>query len=138
MSLMHPHPQLDSAAGVRPRIGIVITGLATLFLAFDGATKVIRLAPVVEASEKLGLPSNSVVGVGTVLLACTAIYAVPKTAILGAILLTGYLGGAVAVHVCARSGAFPVGFSIAFGLLIWLGLVLRYPQLGRLILFRQQ
>src|SRR5688572_30686673 len=95
ISLMHTHTQLDSAAGVRPWTGIVITGLVTLFLAFDGVTKVIQVAPVVKASEKLGLPSDSVVGVGVVLLACTAIYAIPKTALLGAILLTGYLGGAV-------------------------------------------
>ena len=80
---------------------------------------------------------DTLLGIGIVLLACTAIYAIPKTAILGAILLTGYLGGAAAVHVAARSGAFPVAFSIAFGILVWVGLVLREPRLVALILFRQ-
>ena len=117
--------------------GGIITGLVVLFLAFDGVTKVIKVAPVVEASEKLGVPPHTLVGVGIVLLACTAIYAIPQTAVLGAILLTGYLGGAAAIHVRAGSGAFPVAFSIAFGMLAWVGLVLREPRLLWTILLRQ-
>ena len=95
------------------------------------------MAPVVKASEKLGLAPGPVVVIGIVLLTCTVIYAIPKTAILGAILLTSYLGGAAAIHVSARSGAFPVGFSVAFGVLVWVGLVLREPRLPGLILSRQ-
>jgi len=72
-----------------------------------------------------------------VLLTCTAIYAIPSTAILGAILLTGYLGGAAAIQVRAGSGAFPVAFSIVFGILVWVGPVLREPRLLWLILQRQ-
>ena len=117
--------------------GGIITGLVVLFLAFDGVTKDIKVAPVVEASEKLGVPPHTLVGVGIVLLACTAIYAIPQTAVLGAILLTGYLGGAAAIHVRAGSGAFPVAFSIAFGMLAWVGLVLREPRLLWTILLRQ-
>lgn len=117
--------------------GAIITGLTVLFLAFDGVTKVIRVAPVVEASEKLGVPSNAIVGIGIVLLACTTIYVIPQTAVLGAILLTGYLGGAAAIHVRASSGAFPVIFSIAFGVLVWVGLVLREPRLFWTIVLRQ-
>ena len=75
--------------------------------------------------------------IGVVLLACVLLYAIPRFSVLGAVLLTGYLGGATAIHVSARSGAFPVGFSIAFGVLAWLGLVLREPRLFSLILFRQ-
>ena len=86
--------------------GGIITGLVVLFLAFDGVTKVIKVVPVVEASEQLGVPPYSLLGIGTVLLACTAIYAIPRTAVLGAILLTGYLGGAAAIHVRAGSGVF--------------------------------
>lgn len=122
---------------MRPWIGIILTGLVALFLAFDGVTKVIQVAPVVEATKKLGLPSGSVIPIGIVLLACTALYAIPQTALLGAILLTGYLGGAAAIHVSARSGAFPIGFSIAFGVLAWAGLALREPRLVRLILLRE-
>ena len=71
------------------------------------------------------------------LVACTAIYAIPQTAVLVAILLTGYLGGAVAIHVRAGSGAFPIVFSIAFGVLAWVGLILREPRLLWTILLRQ-
>jgi hypothetical protein len=117
--------------------GWIITGLVILFLAFDGATKIIKVAPVVEAAEKLGVPQHKLLGIGVVLLACTAIYTIPQTAVLGAILLTGYLGGAVAIHARAGSGAFPIVFSIAFGVLAWVGLVLREPQLLWTILLRQ-
>ncbi|MDB5303947.1 MAG: hypothetical protein JWM97_1496 [Phycisphaerales bacterium] len=117
--------------------GWIITGLVMLFLAFDGVTKIIKVAPVVEASERLGVPQHTLVGIGVVLLACTAIYAIPQSAVLGAILLTGYLGRAAAIHVRAGSGAFPIAFSIAFGVLAWVGLVLREPQVLRMILLRQ-
>jgi|SRR4029079_11793264 hypothetical protein len=117
--------------------GWLITGLVILFLVFDGVTKIIKVAPVVEATEKLGIPQHAIVGIGMVLLFCTAIYGIPRTAVLGAILLTGYLGGAVAIHVRAESGTFPIVFSIVFGMLAWVGLVLREPQLLWAILLRQ-
>jgi hypothetical protein len=117
--------------------GTIITVLVVLFLAFDGVTKIIKTSPVVKASEELGLPPNTILGIGIVLLACTAIYAVPQTAVLGAILLTAYLGGATAIHVRAGSGAFPIVFSIAFGVLVWLGVVLREPRLLWTILLRR-
>jgi hypothetical protein len=117
--------------------GGIISGLAVAFLAFDGVTKIIKVAPVVEASEQLGVSSHMMVGIGVVLLVCTAIYAIPQTAVLGAILLTGYLGGAAAIHARAGSGAFPIAFSIAFGLMIWAGLVLRETRLFWTIFLRQ-
>ena len=117
--------------------GRILTGLVVLFLVFDGVTKVIKVAPVIEACEKLGLPSHTVVGIGCLLLACTAIYCVPSTAALGALLLTAYLGGAVAIHVRGGSGWFEIAFSIAFGVLTWVGLVLREPRLLGLLFLRQ-
>jgi hypothetical protein len=120
-----------------PWTGWIITALVLLFLTFDGATKLLRIAPVVKAFEQLGLPPNTIIGIGLVLLACTTIYTIPTTAILGAILLTGYLGGAAAIHVRAGSGAFPVAFSIAMGVLVWVGLVLREPRLIGTILLRR-
>lgn len=117
--------------------GRIITVLGVAFLAFDGVAKILKLAPVMKASEELGLPANMIVGIGIVLIACTAIYAVPQTAVLGAILLTAHLGGATAIHVRAGSGAFPVVFSIAFGVLVWVGLILREPRLLWTILLRQ-
>lgn len=121
--------QLTSDSNISLWAGWFITGLVLLFLAFDGVTKIIKVVPVVEASEKLGVPPDSLVAIGIVLLACTTIFAIPQTAVLGAILLTGYLGGAAAIHVRAGSGAFPVAFSIIFGVLPWIGLVLREPRL---------
>lgn len=117
--------------------GWVISGLVILFLTFDGVTKIIKVAPVLEATQRLGVPQHTIVGIGLVLLACTIIYAIPKTAVLGAILLTGFLGGAVAIHVRAGSGIFPVVFSFAFGVLAWVGLILREHRLLWTILFRQ-
>jgi len=128
--------QVTSLSNVTFWAGWLITGLVILFLAFDGVTKIIKVAPVVEASEKLGVPRNTLLGIGVVLLVCTAIYGIPQTTVLGAILLTGYLGGAVAIHVRAGSGIFPIVFSIVFGVLAWVGLILRDPQLLWAILLR--
>jgi len=134
---MHTPARHSSASKAMPRLGSGLTGLVALFLAFDGITKVIRVAPVVEACQKAGIASDLVTGIGLLLLACTAIYIIPKTAILGAILLTGYLGGAVTVHVIAQAGNFPIFFAMGLGVLVWTGLALREPRLVRLILLRQ-
>jgi hypothetical protein len=117
--------------------GWILTGFLVLFLAFDGVTKVLGLAFVVEASEKLGVPSRTLVGIGIVLLACIAIHLIPRTTVLGAILLTGYLGGATAIHVRAGSGAFEIVFAVAFGVLVWVGLILREPRTLRTMLVRK-
>jgi len=130
---LHPAPVSKG----RLWTGRIITGLVVLFLTFDGVAKVVKAAPVLEASDQLGIPRDATVGIGVLLLVCTAVYAVPQTAVLGAILLTGYLGGATAIHVRAQSGAFPVAFSVALGMLAWLGLVLRAPRLLWTILRRQ-
>ena len=117
--------------------GWVVTGLVILFLIFDGATKVLKVAPVIEACERVGLTANMALGIGSVLLACTALYAIPQTAVIGSILLTAFLGGAVATHVRAGSGAFEIGFAIGVCGLAWLGLVLRDPRVMWTILLRQ-
>ena len=77
------------------------------------------------------------VPIGVLLVACTAIYVAPRTAIFGAILLTAYLGGAVTVHVIAKQGTFPIIFAVTFGIMVWSGLILREPRLIRWILLRQ-
>ena len=120
-----------------PGLGTGLTGLVVLFLAFDGITKVIRVPPVMEACQKMGIGPDLAVGIGILLLVCTAIYAAPRTAILGAILLTGYLGGAAWLHLSVRSGIFPITFAIGFGVLVWVGLGLREPGLFRWILSRR-
>lgn len=116
--------------------GWIVSGLVILFLVFDGGTKVLKVAPVIEACERLGITANMALAIGTILLVCTALYAVPQTAVLGAILLTAFLGGAVATHVRAGSGVFEIVFSIGFCGLAWLGLVLRDPRLLWTIVLR--
>lgn len=133
---MTPDSQAATLSNISLWAGWIITGLVALFLVFDGVTKIIKVTPVVEASEKLGVPQHTLLGIGIVLLACTAIYTVPQTSVLGAILLTGFLGGAVAIHVRAGSGLFPITFSFAFSVLAWLGLILREPRVLWMILSR--
>jgi len=108
--------------------GWIISGLVILFLIFDGVTKVVRVTPVMEACARLGLTPDMAVAIGAVLLVCTALYAIPPTAVIGALLLTAYLGGAVATHVRGGSGWFETLFAVGFGGLAWLGLVLREPR----------
>lgn len=105
--------------------GRVISGVIVAFLAFDAICKVLCLPFVIEASAKLGFGTGSIFAIGVVLLACTVLYVVPRTATLGAVLLTGYLGGAVCTHVRSYEGAFPICFALTFGVLVWIGLGLR-------------
>jgi hypothetical protein len=116
--------------------GRIIRALPALFLIFDGIMKLVKPAPVVEATVRLGYPESVIVGMGIVLLACTVLYLIPRTAILGAISLTGYLGGAVATHVRVGEGLFPVLFPVVFGALLWGGLWLRDERLRALIPLR--
>ncbi|MEO8549287.1 MAG: DoxX family protein [Kofleriaceae bacterium] len=111
--------------------GRIISGLVTVFLAVDAAMKVIAIAPVIEASTKLGFAASAVQPIGLVLLIATVLYAIPRTAVLGALLVTAYLGGATATMVHAGQ---PFYFPVVFGILAWAGLVMRRPQL-RAILF---
>ncbi|MBZ5641757.1 MAG: DoxX family protein [Acidobacteriia bacterium] len=117
--------------------GWIITVLVVLLLIFDGMTKVLQLPFVMEATAKSGFPLHLIAPIGATLLVCTAIYLIPRTSILGAILLTGYLGGAVLANL--RDG-FPF-FSIVllpvyFGILVWAGVYLRDSRLRALIPLR--
>jgi hypothetical protein len=116
--------------------GYVLSGLPALFLLVDGVMKLMKPDFVVEATVKLGYPESVILGLGIVLTVCTIIYLIPRTAVLGAILLTGYLGGAVASHLRAGDGPFPVLFPAVFGMLIWGGLVLRDARLRALVPWR--
>ncbi|MDB4957924.1 MAG: hypothetical protein JWO36_5493 [Myxococcales bacterium] len=117
--------------------GRILTGIPVLFLAFDSAIKFIQPPEVAEASARLGLPPDLSLAIGVVLLACLALYVVPRTAPIGAVLLTGYLGGAVLAHV--RVGdPWPSNtlFPIYVGALLWAGLYLRDGRVRRLIAAR--
>ena len=117
--------------------GLIVSGLPALFLLLDGAAKLFKPAPVVEGTVRLGYSESVILPLGIALLVCTILYLIPVTSVLGAILITGYLGGAVATHVRFYEGAFPVVFPFIIGALIWLGLYLRDAQLRTLIPLRQ-
>jgi hypothetical protein len=117
--------------------GRILSGLVVLFLIPDGIVKFIRPAPVLEAFAHLGWPVSLANTLGILLLTCTALYAFPRTSILGAILLTGYLGGAVATHLRAGDPLFShVLFPTYLGTLLWLGLYLRDDRLRVLVPLR--
>jgi len=117
--------------------GRIVSALPVLFLLMDGIMKLIKTAPVVEATVKLGYPVTTIVPIGIVLLTCTVLYVIPRTSIIGAILLTGYLGGAVASHVRVGDPLFThVLFPVYLGVMIWLGLYLRDNRLRSLVPLR--
>lgn len=111
----------------------VVSGLPALILLVDGAMKLVKPAVVVEATVQLGYSEDVIVSLGLVLLASLALYVVPRTAALGDLLLTGYLGGAVATHVRIGGPVFSVVFPIIVGALLWVGLALRDSRLPDLL-----
>jgi hypothetical protein len=132
-------PDIHTAAVSRKALwaGRVISVLPILFLLMDGVTKLAKPAMVVEATVKLGYPETVIVPLGIVLLVCTVLYAIPLTSVLGASLLTGYLGGAVATHVRVGNPLFThTLFPVYLGVFIWGGLYLRDTRLRGLIPFR--
>jgi hypothetical protein len=118
------------AMKARRWIGRVMTGLPLLFLTFDGIMKLARPPVVVAGTVQLGYAPSVIIPLGIVLTICVALYAVPRTAILGAVLLTGYLGGAIASHVRVGDPLFShVLFPIYVAVLLWGGLYLRDGRL---------
>ena len=105
--------------------GRIISGFAALFLLWDGVMKLLKPAVVVKATRDLGYPESDIVGIGVVLLACTLVYLFPRSSIVVAILLTGYLGGAIASQVRAQASWFNVLLAFAMACLVWGGLWLR-------------
>jgi DoxX-like family len=116
--------------------GRVMSALPALFLLVDGAMKLVKPEVVVKTTVELGYAESVILPLGVVLLACTILYLIPRTAVLGAILLTGYLGGAVATHVRAGQGPFEILFPAMLGALLWGGLVLRDDRLRTLVPLR--
>jgi uncharacterized membrane protein YphA (DoxX/SURF4 family) len=113
--------------------GLVTSALPVLMLLFSGTMKLVKPTPVVEGFTKFGFPESVVLPLGIVELVCTVLYVIPRTSVLGAILLTGYLGGAIATHVRASE---PFVFQVILGVLVWLGLYLRDERLRALIPLR--
>ena len=125
-------------ANIEPRgrlwTGRTLTALAVLFLIFDAAVKLLRLAPAIEATTALGFTASVLVPLGTLEVLCLAVYLVPRTSVLGAILWTGYLGGAVSTQLRAGNPLFSnVLFPVYIAVLLWGGLWLRNARLRALV-----
>ena len=116
--------------------GRVVSAIPVLFLLLDGVMKLFKPEVVVTATKELGYQENVIVPLGITLVAATVLYIIPRTTVLGAILLTGYLGGAVATHVRVETGAFSIFFPVMIGSLLWLGLYLRDSRLRSLVPLR--
>lgn len=110
--------------------GWIISGLVILFLLLDAVMKIIKEKHSIDGSVKLGWPVEHVPTIGFILLVCVILYAIPRTAVLGAVLITGYLGGAVAVMMRTPE---PYYFPLVFGVLTWAGIYFRNAKLQALV-----
>ncbi|GCE07950.1 DoxX family protein [Dictyobacter aurantiacus] len=120
-------------------IGRVLSALAALFLLFDGITHVVQISPVVDSLNQLGYPVNLALVLGVMELVCLAVYVFPATSVLGAILLTGYLGGAISAHLRLGDPLFSTTlFPVYIGILIWGGLYLRDERVRALFTARKE
>jgi len=116
----------------------VLSGLVTAFIVFDAVIHLMKPAPVVEAFARLGLPLRLAVTLGIIELVCVVLYVIPRTSILGAILLTGYLGGAVAIQMTTSKSLFgEILFPVYVGVMVWGGLYLRDDRVRTLIPWRR-
>lgn len=119
-------------------VGRALSILAVLFLALDAVGKLLRLAPVVEGGAALGFSADATFALGVILAASVLVYVVPRSAVLGAVLLTGYLGGAVATHLRLGNPLYShTLFPVYVGLFVWAGLFLRDPRLRGLFPVRR-
>ncbi len=118
--------------------GRVIGGIASLFMLFDAVLKFAKPAPVIRGFVRSGWPAGLSQPVGAILLICTVLYMIPRTSVLGAILLTGYLGGAVATNLRLENPLFTNTLvPVYLGVLFWVSLLLRVPQVVEFFPFLQ-
>jgi len=130
-----------SRAGSRQRLwaGRVLSWLAVLFLLFDSTGKLLQVQPVIDGTIQLGYPRDIVFSLGVILLLSVVMYVIPRTSVLGALLLTGYLGGAVATHVRVENPLFShVLFPTYVAALLWGGLILRDARLRSFLPIRRE
>ena len=114
---------------LRKRLGLGLSGLTALFFFLDASGKLLQVEPVLKGTAELGWPVSSVVPLGVLLLIGAVLYVIPKTAVVGAIYLTGFLGGAIAAYYRIGSPLFThVLFGAYVAMIMWAGLVLRYPD----------
>jgi hypothetical protein len=121
----------------RTTVGRALSALPVLFLLFDAGIKFTPLDVVAQSMGQLGYPASAALGIGLLELACIALYVTPRTSVLGVVLLTGYLGGAIASHVRVGNPLFShVLFPVYVAALLWAGLYLREPRLRALLPLR--
>lgn len=114
----------------RKRLGLGLSGVAALFFILDASGKLLQLEPVLQGTTELGWPLSAVVPLGVLLSIGTVLYVIPRTAVIGAIYLTGFLGGAIATHFRAGSPLLThVLFGVYVAAVMWSGLLLRFPAL---------
>jgi hypothetical protein len=145
MQIIEPDSSVVDAIGTsqaastwRTRGGRILSGIAVLFLLFDAAGKLLQVQPVIDGTIQLGYPRDIVFSLGVMLLSCVAAYVLPRTSVLGGLLLTGYLGGAVATHVRVQNPFFShVLFPVYVATLLWGGLILRDARLRSFLPIRR-
>lgn len=129
----HLHSSRSGAAKAR-KLGWILSGFALLFLSWDAAMKLIRHPLALEGAKTLGFSEHAIVSVGVIAACCVVVYAMPRTAVLGAILWTGYLGGAIATHLRVGNPLLShTLFPIYVAILLWGGLALRDPRVLALL-----
>lgn len=130
MTVTSPAPAVTAKRTTANKVGIGISTLIGAFLTFDAVGKLMLPEPVRQGTEALGFPAHQALVMGLVLAVCVAVYAVPRTAVLGALGLTAYLGGAVTANLRIEAPLLThTLFAVFFGVLMWVGLVLRRPEL---------
>ena len=131
---MHSRSETGQTARGRIWIGTILSGIAVLFLLFDSVGKLLKVAPVVDGSAQLGYPGGVIQPIGVILLICVVTYVIPRTSVLGAVLLTGYMGGAIATHVRVGSPLLTHAlFPVYVAALFWGGLFLRDERLRMML-----
>ncbi|WP_028935567.1 DoxX family protein [Pseudonocardia spinosispora] len=128
-----PTGQTDQPGKTATRIGWTLSVLMILFLIFDAVPKILKMDFVIEASKGFGITPDTWPVIGTLLLVFTIAYAIPRTSVFGAVLITAHLGGAVCANVLGHSPLVMILFPVFFAVPLWLGLYLRSAALRRLV-----
>ena len=130
---------IEAGEGSRKMIwaGRILTALTAVFMLLDGVMKIVKPSQVLQANVRLAYPISTLSGIGIALIVCTLIYLLPRTSVLGAVLLTGYLGGALASNIRAGSGGFETIFPMLFAALVWGGLGLRDRRLWSMLIGKE-
>ena len=130
---------MRSGSARQTLVGRILSGFAVLFLVFDSVLKLLRVQAAIDGTTQLGYQPGVILPLGVILLLCVLTYVIPRTSVFGAVLLTGYLGGAIATHVRVGSPlATHVLFPIYLAVFIWGGLLLRDPALRNFLPLRSR